>query len=241
MDKLDTAVGTYSKQFGLPIHIWWRSDIDARVDTAPTELNWAYSDMLAGQDRVRYLIDGVGQAAHDHALRTLAMKVIATQWDEEAKVKFKQAELTSHRLEDLFIDVEALRLASPTALHRTDHEQAEFTERGGATDYLLTTRRPFTLVRSEPGQGKSTLGQYLCQLHRAAYLGHDQTSVGPRSSLGPRHAHRTPDAAEDRPARLCLLARRHLTERPGATRTGRGPPRRPGPHQLAAPRHALLL
>ncbi|MFB6984268.1 hypothetical protein [Streptomyces scopuliridis] len=122
-------------------------------------------------------------------LRTLAMKVIATQWDEEAKVKFKQAELTSHRLEDLFIDVEALRLASPTALHRTDHEQAEFTERGGATDYLLTTtRRPFTLVRGEPGQGKSTLGQYLCQLHRAAYLGHDQTSVGPRSSLG----HATP-------------------------------------------------
>jgi hypothetical protein len=84
MDTMDAALAKYTAQFGIPIHIWWRADLDARMDAAPTELKWAYSDMFAGQDLVRYLIDGAGQAAHDHALRTLAMKVIATQWDEDA-------------------------------------------------------------------------------------------------------------------------------------------------------------
>lgn len=184
MDTLDVALAEHAAQFGIPIHIWWRADIDARVDAAPAELKWAYSDMLAGHDLVRYLIDGAGQAAHDHALRALAMKVIATQWDEDAKVKFKQVELTSHRLEDLFIDVEALRVATPKAIRRDRFQQLEIDELGGAADYLLSTRQPFTLVRGEPGQGKSTLGQYLCQLHRAAYLGKEQLTGSPGSSLG---------------------------------------------------------
>ncbi|MFG2376937.1 NACHT domain-containing protein [Streptomyces sp. NPDC048504] len=184
MDTMDALLAKYTAQFGIPIHIWWRADLDARVDAAPTELKWAYSDMLAGQDLVRYLIDGAGQAAHDHALRTLALKVVATQWDEDAKVKFKQVELTSHRLGDLFIDVEALRVAMPTAISRGRFEQLEVDDLGGAADYLLTARQPFTLVRGEPGQGKSTLGQYLCQLHRAAYLSDEEPTVNPASSLG---------------------------------------------------------
>ncbi|MEV8597575.1 hypothetical protein [Streptomyces sp. NPDC052012] len=184
MDSMDVVLAKHSAQFGIPIHIWWRADIDARVDAAPTELKWAYSDMLAGQDLVRYLIDGAGQAAHDHALRTLAMKVIAAQWDEDAKVKFKQVELTSHHLGDLFIDVEAQRVAKPAAVRRARFEQLESDELGGAVDYLLTASQPFTLVRGEPGQGKSTLGQYLCQLHRAAYLCDEQVTANPPSFLG---------------------------------------------------------
>ncbi|MFJ5022043.1 NACHT domain-containing protein [Streptomyces goshikiensis] len=177
MDKIDVILDRYSSDFGIPLHIWWRADIDARVDAAPTELKWAYSDMLAGHDLVRYLIDGSGAAAYDHALRTLVMKVIATQWDEDAKVKFKQVELTSHDLNDLFVDVEATRLSTPrAAAHHLVHEQADPDALGGAADYLLTTHQPFTLVRGEPGQGKSTLGQYLCQRHRAAYLARESTA-----------------------------------------------------------------
>ncbi|MFE1764051.1 NACHT domain-containing protein [Streptomyces angustmyceticus] len=176
MDKMDAVLAQYSADFGIPVHIWWRADIDARVDAAPTELKWAYSDMLAGHDLVRYLIDGADAAAHDHALRALVMKVIATQWDEDAKVKFKQVELTSHNLDDLFVDVEATRLSTPRAALRLAHEQPEPDALGGAADYLLTAHQPFTLVRGEPGQGKSTLGQYLCQRHRAAYLTHEGTA-----------------------------------------------------------------
>lgn len=199
MDVMDAALAKHEAEFGIPIQVWWRGDIDARVDAAPSELKWAYSDMLAGPDLVRYLIDGADQAAHDHALRTLAMKVIATQWDEDAKVKFKQVELTSHSLEDLFIDVEALRVATPRAILGHRFEPPESDALGGAADYLLRARQPFTLVRGEPGQGKSTLGQYLCQQHRAAYLKGRQSTEGSATFLG-----RAPLAEPRLPLRIDL-------------------------------------
>jgi hypothetical protein len=36
--------------------------------------------------------------------------------------------------------------------------------------HLLKARVPLTVVQGAPGQGKSTLGQYLCQVHRAEFL-----------------------------------------------------------------------
>ena len=49
---------------------------------------------------------------------------------------------------------------------------------GGAAHHLINTEVPLTLVRGAPGQGKSTLSQYLCQAHRAAFV--------PRSLVPPR-------------------------------------------------------
>ncbi|MGW0778834.1 NACHT domain-containing protein [Streptomyces sp. NPDC002835] len=174
MDRLDAELALHSRDFGIPMHVWWRSDVDARVDAAPTELKWAYSDMLAGHDLVRYFIHGAQAATQDQELRTLVMKVIATQWEEDSKVKFKQVELTTHNLDDLFIDVGATRVSEPGNLRRSLPVQLELgqdpAESAGAARYLLRADRPFTLVRGEPGQGKSTLSQYLCQRHRAAYL-----------------------------------------------------------------------
>ena len=55
--------------------------------------------------------------------------------------------------------------------------------RSGAARYLLDTPQPFTLVRGEPGQGKSTLGQYLCQVHRAEFLTDPQLQGARRPEL----------------------------------------------------------
>ncbi|MGW8685420.1 NACHT domain-containing protein [Streptomyces sp. NPDC055817] len=174
MDRLDAELARYKSDFNIPMQVWWRSDIDARVDAAPTELKWAYSDMLAGHDLVRYFIHGAQAAAQDQELRTLLMNVIATQWEEDSKVKFKQVELTTHNLDDLFIDVGATRVSEPSNLRRPLPVQLELgqdpAELAGAAQYLLRADRPYTLVRGEPGQGKSTLSQYLCQRHRDAYL-----------------------------------------------------------------------
>ncbi|WP_280883392.1 hypothetical protein [Streptomyces pseudovenezuelae] len=174
MDRLDAELARYERDFSIPMQVWWRSDVDARVDAAPTELKWAYSDMLAGHDLVRYFIHGAQTAAQDQGLRTLLMNVIATQWGEDSKVKFKQVELTTHNLDDLFVDVGATRVAEPSNLRRPLPVQLELgqdpADLSGAARYLLRADRPYTLVRGEPGQGKSTLSQYLCQRHREAYL-----------------------------------------------------------------------
>lgn len=184
MDRLDAELARYKRDFGIPMQVWWRSDVDARVDAAPTELKWAYSDMLAGHDLVRYFIHGAQAAAQDQDLRTLVMKVIATQWEEDSKVKFKQVELTTHNLDDLFVDVGATRVSEPSNLRRALNVQLDLgqdpSELAGAARYLMRAERPYTLVRGEPGQGKSTLSQYLCQRHRAAYL-----NEAHRSATGP--------------------------------------------------------
>ncbi|MYS80021.1 NACHT domain-containing protein [Embleya scabrispora] len=168
MDVLDEALKRLSKAFGIPMTVWWRADVDARVDGAPATLKWAYADMLAGHDLIRYLIEGDRLAAHENALRDLLLRVIATQWEEDAKVKFKQVELDTHRLDDLYVDVEVTRVSAPRAVAGSRSERRD--ELGGAAAYLATASQPLALVRGEPGQGKSTPGQYLCQLHRAAYL-----------------------------------------------------------------------
>ena len=193
MDRLDERLQHHSRHFGIPIDCWWRADIDARVDAAPREITWAYAEMLAGHDAIRYLLHaerGEGRAAE---LRELVLKVVATQWQEDAKVKFTEVELDSYELADLFVDVEAHRRASPRAAPQSGlalrprggarGEAGEPEALGGAAAYLLAAAQPLTLVRGEPGQGKSTLGQYICQVHRAEFL-HPQDHVGSAPERG---------------------------------------------------------
>ncbi len=86
---------------------WWQADIDARVNAAPKELKWAYSDMLAGHDLVRCLIESDALEERDRELGTLLRKVVATQWQEDAKVKFRQVDMDNYDLTGLYVDVTA--------------------------------------------------------------------------------------------------------------------------------------
>lgn len=183
MDKLDQRLAAHSKTFGVPMQCWWRADIDARVDSAPTSLKWTYQEMLAGVDAVRYVIEADDIEAKDQELRALLLKLLSTQWVDDAKVKFKQVELDSHFLADLFIDVEALRSGEARRTADLNPVSPPAEALGGAAAYLLAARRPLTLVRGEPGQGKSTLGQYLCQVHRAAFLPEGEYRPGPAPEL----------------------------------------------------------
>ncbi|WP_203717141.1 NACHT domain-containing protein, partial [Asanoa siamensis] len=174
MDRLDLELARCSEQFGIPMRCLWRADIDARVEQAPNELVWSYAEMLAGHEAVRYVIEADKITGEDQKLRRILLNVIATQWEEDAKIKFRQVELDTYNLSDLYVDVEAVRTVAarsagsevPTMLVRPK----DVVSLGGAAEYLLSPEHPLTLVRGEPGQGKSTLAQYLCQLHRASFL-----------------------------------------------------------------------
>lgn len=180
MDRLDERLRVHSENFGIPMSCWWQADIDARVDTAPKELKWAYSDMLAGHDLVRYLIESDTLEARDRELGILLGKVVATQWQEDAKVKFRQVDMDNCDLTDLYVDVTALSVHGPS---RRPHFPRDKTELGGTAAHLLKSRTGLTVVRGAPGQGKSTLGQYLCQVHRAAFLKNPDYLSGRRPGL----------------------------------------------------------
>jgi hypothetical protein len=166
-DKLDAALRGHGERLGIEMTCLWRETVDAMVDRAPDSVKWTYADMLAGWDLIRYLIDRHAQGQRDRGLRDLVRKVAAAQWDDDAPVKFSQVDIDRERVVDLFVDVTAERIYVPGSLRNLNREPAPV---GGAAAYLLSSDTPFTLVRGAPGQGKSTLSQYLCQAHRAPFV-----------------------------------------------------------------------
>ena len=175
IQKLELKLKEYSDEFGIPVECWWQADIDAEVDAAPDAVKWSYQEMLAGSEAVRYLIHGAHADEQVARTREMVKRVMATQWRDDSKVKFSQVELDGVSLIDLFItarlSVPGERLVSvggisgPGAVSFSE-ENFEY----DAVDYLQRSHRRLVFMLGVPGQGKSTLGQYLCQLHRAALL-----------------------------------------------------------------------
>lgn len=167
-DRLNKKLEQYSKDFGIEMTAHWREAINSMVDSAPTELKWTYAEMLAGWDLVRYLVSEDAEARRDSELRELLRRVAAAQWAEDERIKFSQAELDRELLTDLFVDVPAERVQPPRRIVNFRHESEQL---GGAAGYLTgKAPYPFTLARGVPGQGKSTLSQFVCQAFRVAFM-----------------------------------------------------------------------
>ena len=167
-DRLDLKLQEHAKSFGLDqMSCVWREGLNPWVDNAPVETKWAYAEMLAGWDLIRYLIAEHVGSAKDKGLRRLVRRVATQQWYEDERVKFSQADVDRERVIDLFVDVTADCVRSP--FPRAGATSGSTTI-GGAAGHILGSPTPFTLVRGAPGQGKSTLTQYVCQAHRAAFV-----------------------------------------------------------------------
>lgn len=176
IDKLKQRLDTHETTFGVPMDCWWRTDLDALLASAPVDMLWTAIDMLAGDDLIRYVLQADRTEVQKQEMLSLLLKVIGAQWQRDEKVKFKQAELDNDDLEDLYVDVkadvtaEATNIAGATSFVQQGRGLRNSMRTVGAASYLLSATAPFTLVRGEPGQGKSTLGQYLAQLHRALFM-----------------------------------------------------------------------
>lgn len=167
-DRLNAEFDKYSAEFGLEMEPIWREGLDAMVDGAPTEIVWAYADMLAGWDLIRYLLSEQTAAGRDSELRSLLSLVAAGQSRDDRLIKFSQVELHREHLTDLYVDVTAERLQAPRRTRNLESPGPG--QVGGAAAYLTQHHDyPFTLVLGAPGQGKSTLGQLVCQSFRAAF------------------------------------------------------------------------
>jgi hypothetical protein len=185
-DRLNTKLEEHAKAFGYDeMSCVWREALNPWVDNAPEATKWAYADMLAGWDLIRYLMAEQAGAAKDKGLRDLVRKVAATQWGEDERVKFSQSEVDREKVVDLFVDVTADRVRT---IVPAGYDIPPVVTVGGAAEYLLGSIAPFSLVRGAPGQGKSTLGQYVCQAHRSSFVPEDlrPTSKSLPSLANPR-------------------------------------------------------
>jgi hypothetical protein len=232
IQKLKPELDKYAKQFGIPVECWWQAEIDAEVDGAPDAIKWSFSEMLAGSDAIRFLIDGSQVEGRAYGMRETVLQVIGTQAREDSRVKFSQGDLDQVGITDLFIDVHASitdkpgAVSTPSYLGRAPAEPDNSAKRShsvGAVAYLLHSPAPLIYLLGAPGQGKSTLGQYLCQIHRAAIL---QTDV-----LGDRPAPRETVADPKLPLRVDL--KDYAAWLAGYDPFGEEEPRNPRPRRRA--------
>jgi hypothetical protein len=188
--SIDAAARLINATLDLPSHCWWRDDINRRLDDA-WDVKWAYPEILSGPDVLRFVVEhGLGEHAER---RTNALRAfVGSQFEMDQEVRFKQVELQNQLL-DLFIDVPALFRERPSrrsipdreyrAFHIVAHQnrvadEFPFPREGasvGAATLLLHPLIqhyvPHIVLEGAPGQGKSTIVQYICQIHRQRMLG----------------------------------------------------------------------
>lgn len=168
-DRLHTRFTELAALWGLEEMIcFWRESVDAMVDNAPDSLKWTYADMLVGRDQMRYLIAEDRAGYSDTNRRKLLRTVALEQWHSDERVKFSQVDINREKVADLFVDVHAVLLGGGP-----DESTGRVTSDrpvNGAGQYLIRQAGRYTLVRGAPGQGKSTLAQYVAQVHRANFV-----------------------------------------------------------------------
>ena len=213
--SIDKANAALKNAFHIPSQVWWRDDLDRRLDNA-VDVKWSYPDVLRASDLLPLLIKNLHDPRELQSTRTLK-GYIATQYDSDREIKFKQVDL-KRSLTDLFVDLplsqkrrrndreraqHAPRLGVPgdlldaylTQLDINDEYDAEernlFDHSGLAAAFLL--QMPLAhgvsrfVVEGAPGQGKSTVTQFLCQVNRLRLLKKDGelSGVGNEHKYGP--------------------------------------------------------
>jgi hypothetical protein len=177
--SIDKCQQSLSNTLSVPAFCWWRDDLNRRMDNA-YDLKWAYPELMAGTDMLRMIIES--GLSDDKERRTSAIRTfVRAQYEDDEEVRFKQVEL-QNKLLDLFVDVPVGprgdfegRRYYPLFRRMSAHGgvQGEEEQPGAAKMLLDSTVQkylPQVILEGAPGQGKSTLAQYVCQVHRMHIL-----------------------------------------------------------------------
>jgi len=156
MDRLRAELDSFEAEFGIKFQVAWRPDVDAMVDLAPDDLVFRYVQMLAGVEALRYLLRSKDDETKWGKTRGLVWRVLSDQEERDGALKFTQIDMRDD-IERLFVDVEQMPLG--------DGDERRDRTPVGAFRSLTSQDISFSVIVGEPGQGKSTLGQYLCHHH----------------------------------------------------------------------------
>ncbi len=192
---IDRLNETLTEQFSIPCFVWWRDDLDARLDNA-SDIKWSYPEICRASDVLQFLIKRPELTTDLEATQAITA-YMGKQHGDDRDVKFKQVEL-KRRITDLFVDIpighkgsvgEGRRIQRTHSsdlmlnhyleeinedLDYGDEDDHPFLHCGLAAGFLL--HMPFSngvtrlVLEGAPGQGKSTVTQFLCQVNRLKLL-----------------------------------------------------------------------
>ncbi|MFE9450776.1 NACHT domain-containing protein [Streptomyces sp. NPDC006739] len=232
IDKLNHLLNSDAP---VPIRVWWRDDLDRRCD-GHADVKWSYPDILRGSDLLQALAESIGPdllGSRLDVLRSFAVE----QFELDNEVRFKQVELSNEIL-NLFVDVPAVISLTHTEGRRREEKRAleirevvnQIANRGesgndrnepvGAATLLLHDEvarlSDLVVLEGGPGQGKSTLAQYVCQVHRMRVLGKEEFDTLPEEHR-PKSA-RFPIKVDLREYASWLAGNNPFSQEAGATR-----------------------
>ena len=198
--SIDKANEDLTEAFGIPVQVWWRDDMDRRLDQA-VDIKWSYPEILKATDLLPLLIRRPEDPQDLQSARALK-SYMAAQYKADSDVKFKQVDL-KRKLTALFVDLPLGRKRPQIEQdhrHRRSYmgdpgdidayvsqldfyedyafdDESSFYHAGLAGAFLL--QMPLSkgvsrfVVEGAPGQGKSTVTQFLCQVNRLRLLKKD--------------------------------------------------------------------
>jgi hypothetical protein len=186
--SIDILNKMLKKELNIPSQCWWRDDLNRRLDNA-SELKWVYPELMTGLDILQYTLE-IGLSEEKERRTNAIRSFVKAQYEDDEEVRFKQVEL-QNKLLDLFIDVPArytserdkdthkyrwlirrIYMQNRNLLVR-DPESKDYERMGAATlllNPLIQEGFPQIVLEGAPGQGKSTIAQYVCQVHRMNIL-----------------------------------------------------------------------
>lgn len=202
--SIDKVEKTLTQEFGIPAYCWWRDDVERRIDALPA-VKWSYPEIIRATDLLEVLVLGSGDPDMKRRSDTIRA-YMAHQAKLDSQLKFKQIDLQKS-ISELFVDVpsKVLRRAdvderehqeswlqffkenSISSLKSADEYQSRQDFAAGALEVMVSRgiadKAPRIVVEGAPGQGKSTVTQYLCQVHRLKLL----NRTAELSKVDPRH------------------------------------------------------
>ncbi len=195
--QIDRVSQFISEAMPLPAQCLWRTDLDIRLANA-ADLRWEFFELLNAGQLLRELA-GRRHHEHAERVRRVLRAYVAASYEAERKVRFRQIDLSDELL-DLYIDIpmgwqpqELGRHALQHSFVRAQSLAAELRESTRADRDIphryaelghasfdeaataLVSRQfqnefPMLVLEGAPGQGKSTVVQYLSQVHRIRLL-----------------------------------------------------------------------
>ena len=183
--SIDVVQELLDEYLSVPSQCWWRNELERRLDDA-WHIKWAFPEVLRNLDILRIIVEQ--RLSEDAVRRTDAIRVfLREQFVFDADVRFKQIDL-QNKLLDLFIDVPINLDEYPPMVRRERRDLRVLLEIVGNSDLANSARETrlgaawlllhptaqerlsWVVVEGAPGQGKSTIVQYICQVHRQRLL-----------------------------------------------------------------------
>jgi hypothetical protein len=183
IDRLKIELGSRSSRWSISIEPWWRETVDAQLSAAPNDLVRPFIRVLP-PDQILALtkLDNSGERRRDRVL----LAYLRDRYDVDDQIRFGEVDLLGPTVHKLFVDVPVASREVHSAPYEMMAELGDGEvhhvrqnaniakggqwQAGGAQMLLHPTWRGNALIVGGPGQGKTTLLQYVCQVYRSLHL-----------------------------------------------------------------------